>query len=334
MQMLTQEQLETIDRVGLIVLILSFTSSVLVLLIVLVSRLLKLRGSQRLSYRLQLWISLADILFCIAYSFPIFISNDNIGHTNSIMEIRFFQLANANIPIFCQLWYMLLIFFIILTLHFTLFLKNSRYVYLFNELNIVITTFLISLLFILPSFIICWVNNKYTVLDFFPIGISKFLILWLQLNLVLFIISTYCTIMVVKISILLLNYKKALDAIYLQNTSQSLIESYIDVKANQVINKNLCEIVLRVIFYAIIPITTQFIFVVISSYYTLSKERNSFGLRIVYDSLNFLNGLLNSLFFLCFDPALPSIFKEFITIYIRKESYENLQSCYSDKINI
>ncbi|KAJ9057716.1 hypothetical protein DSO57_1013847 [Entomophthora muscae] len=284
-----QEDLEqhTLDVVLNTVNSVSLVGAVLVVLVVWISSYFGCHAAKRLSFRLSMWIALADFVFCgISY---LNISTKRVISCNIITSVGYISNLTYIFLTMCMAFNLQMVF--VQQQH------NPR----LTEKFYVGASFLAAVVIVLPFTVIAVAMDSCTLFRMvtLPYNLGLF---WLMIGIWEVGGVVYCSVTIVKVVLKLTRFHDDISG--LQGTASPSVDRISDS-----IQSRVEQVVRRLVFYPLIPVLTQTPYIIAANFSLLNEGDKSLIERYIYYVPSYSAGLLNAAVFL-FDPALPEILKD------------------------
>ncbi|KAI9293291.1 hypothetical protein K502DRAFT_366869 [Neoconidiobolus thromboides FSU 785] len=265
----------------------SLVLSILLILIILTSILLKLEASKRLSFRLYIIIGLADLLnhICLLFDY---------GKSSSLCHLL------NNVSFFSNFLFISVNLVLAYNLH-CIFLLNKKK-YLFTEVQYLIFIFTFSTVLTTPLIFLSILNTSTCPIWNIVPSPNDLLLMYGLFGIWVIIPCIYCSIIFILVLATILRVK-------FFPTRRNSIDSLASVEAlKEYQSPPMMNSILRLILYPIVPSLTLLPYIILYTFKNEIPLTSTLSIGISYFAST-TPGTINFLFFL-FDPAILSIYKE------------------------
>lgn len=292
-----------IDQLFLSLNCISLICSICITIFIFFTIRLGLKSSQRLSYRLSLWLFLTDVLTHLPL--PMILTK------NFVLCNSYYILVNL-----CNLAFLFLVVVLASNLHFVFLLNKTPYIK--SERLFVFVVFVITLLFTTPLLVMFVMETKIENTKECPffmgyklnVGLPLFFasyFFWLLLG------CSYCITIFYKIVKLLSGFKKQSS-----NSKQSdrcIINNKIENNTQSLAPVILNRLIKRLAFYCIVPVFVLLPYAIILTANIGTDNTHGYFFASVKYLATTCQGTINTFLFLFLDPSFLEVLKEFQMYY-------------------
>ncbi|KAI0216305.1 hypothetical protein L0F63_006904 [Massospora cicadina] len=303
--LLEDKEQHTLDVVLNTVNSISLVGAVLVVLVVSVSSWFGCHAAKRLSFRLSMWIALADFIFCgLSY---LNVKTEKVISCNLITSVGYISNLTYIFLTVCMAFNLQMVF--VQQQH------NPR----LTEKFYVGTSFLAAVVIVLPFTVIAAAMDNCTLFRMvdLPYNLGLF---WLMIGLWEVGGVVYCSVTIIRVVLKLTRFHDDISGLEVRGSMQGSASPTVN-RISDSIQSRVEQVVRRLVFYPLIPVLTQTPYIIAANFSLINEGDKSLIERYVYYVPSYSAGLLNAAVFL-FDPALPEILKD-LRAYIHAKYHKN-----------